>query len=164
MYTMIIGKNEFLLHCYKNIKTFRTDGASKRAIRCCGWIWHHIVQKLLFEKWRIICYPFKKIAFLSKTLNVFALFMVTLLKILLCTEPILEFKLNVRHNQKRHPTFVTQVELVLQNWQEFKALVKICVKSNLSNWTHLNGILLFLQFLVSFQRFWQSQIVKEWEI
>ena len=45
----------------------------------------------------------------------YGLFMVTLLKILLCKEPILKFKGNVPHDKKGHPTLETQVDFILQN-------------------------------------------------
>ena len=38
--------------------------------------------------------------------------------------PILAFKGSVQHIQKGHPTLVTQVDLMLQDW-EFKILVTI---------------------------------------
>ena len=53
-------------------------------------------------------------------------FILTLLKVLLWTEPILEFKESIQHNQKGLPTSVTQVDLILQSWREFKVLVTIC--------------------------------------
>ena len=46
--------------------------------------------------------------------------MVILLKILLCKEPVLEYKKNVPHNQKGHPTLVTHVDLILQHCWESK--------------------------------------------
>ena len=46
--------------------------------------------------------------------------MVTLLKILLSKEPILDFKGNVPNNQKVDPALVTQVDLIDQNWWESK--------------------------------------------
>ena len=73
-YTMSDGKNKLFLNCYTNIRdtmhlsclTFRMDGASTRAILCCGWAWNLIVQKSLFEKWGIICYLLERFAPLIK--------------------------------------------------------------------------------------------------
>ena len=50
----------------------------------------------------------------------YGLFMVTLLKILLSKELILDFKGNVPNNQKVDPALVTQVDLIDQNWWESK--------------------------------------------
>ena len=68
----------------------------------------------------MICYP-KKFVFFQQNIKHFflalhhdlnlcsyALFMETLLKILLYTEPISEFKRNVPQNQKGNTTLVTQ--------------------------------------------------------
>ena len=48
----------------------------------------------------------------------------------------LKFKGYIRHVQKGHPTLVTQVDLILQNWWEFKVLMTIHL-SKLSSCTHL---------------------------
>ena len=36
------------------------------------------------------------------------------------SEPILEFKGSIWYVQKEHPNMVTQVDMILQNWWEFK--------------------------------------------
>ena len=53
--------------------TFRTDEASKSAVRCCGWAWHHIFQKLLFDNSRIFCYSKEKLAFFEQNIEHFFL-------------------------------------------------------------------------------------------
>ena len=52
------------------------------------------------------------------------------------TGPISEFKGSVRHVHKGHPTLVTQIDLILQNWWEFKVLMTITV-NKLSSCSHL---------------------------
>ena len=46
---------------------------------------------------------------------IYASLMVTLIKLLLCTGPILEFNGSVEHIQKEHHVLLIQVDLILQN-------------------------------------------------
>ena len=50
--------------------------------------------------------------------------------------PILEFKGSVHHFEKGHPTLVTQVDLILWDWWEFKVLMTVTLNS-LSGCLHL---------------------------
>ena len=77
--------------------------------------------------------------------------------------PILEFKGSVRYIQKGHPTLVTQVDLILQNWWEFKVLVTVGL-NRLFICTNCYGMLHFLQFLISSRRFWKSLVMVQGEI
>ena len=78
--------------------------------------------------------------------SIHALFVVTLPKVLLWRDPILKFNGSVSHNKKGHPTLVTQVDLILQKYWEFKIFLRI-FSNSLSSCTHHHCILLFFSFL-----------------
>ena len=78
-YTMSDGKNKLFLNCYTNIRdtmhlsclTFRMDGASTRAILCCGWACESYCSKVIVWEMRDNLLSLRKICSFNKTLNVF---------------------------------------------------------------------------------------------
>ena len=75
--------------------------------------------------------------------------------------PFLEFKASVQHVQKGHPTLVTQIDLILQNWWEFikcywQSVYTVCLVAHT-----FHCILLFLQFFISSQRFWVPLVMAD---
>ena len=76
-----------------------------------------------------------------------ALFIVTLLKVILLTKPILEFKGSVWHNQGIL-TWQSKLTWFSKTDENLKYQWQSVFKNSLSSWRHLHGILLFLEFLI----------------